>query len=123
VEYEFKKTFFFRKDLSGGLTGDELVTVPNPLMMVAILPLNREGSPMVAIAGKAIDTIFEPKAPFLTVPAMDLLFNGVGINCDHQDFAAKVSKSILKYSKRIHHKSPNRCSVKKSDPPKELYTL
>lgn len=37
VEYDLKNTFFFRPDLSEGLTGDEIVTVPNPLILVRFL--------------------------------------------------------------------------------------
>lgn len=35
VEYELKNTFFYRPDLSNGLTGDEIVTIPHPLLFVS----------------------------------------------------------------------------------------
>lgn len=52
----------------------------------------RERPTMLKLATKAIDIIFEPKTPFLTGKVMDILFNGIGINCDHSEFEAQVSK-------------------------------
>lgn len=37
-----------------------------------------------------MNVIFEPKSPFVTAKAMDLMFDGIPINCDVHDFSAKA---------------------------------
>jgi scavenger receptor class B protein 1 len=36
VEYDMKNTWIFRPDLSNGLTGNEVITMPHLLIMVGI---------------------------------------------------------------------------------------
>lgn len=38
IEYNPKDTFIFDQEKSGNLTGEELVTVPHPLIVVSNLP-------------------------------------------------------------------------------------
>lgn len=39
VEFEMKNTFIFRPDLSGGLTGREVITIPHLLIMVGLISI------------------------------------------------------------------------------------
>lgn len=96
VTYTMKNKFIFRPDLSKGLTGDEIVTVPNLVMFSAINSVKRYRFEMMPFVTKAMSLIFnEPKSVFLTSSVMDLLFNGIAFNCDANDFAAKaVCESI-----------------------------
>lgn len=50
---------------------------------------------------KALTQIFEPKTPFLTASAMDILFNGVGIDCSSEQFEAKSFCGALQNEKAI----------------------
>jgi hypothetical protein len=45
---------------------------------------------MLQLTTSAMNLVFEPKTPFLTAPAMDILFDGVGINCNQTEFEAFV---------------------------------
>lgn len=47
VEYEMKNTYFFRPELSEGLTGQEVITIPHPLILVSLEFLNKEKIPIV----------------------------------------------------------------------------
>lgn len=107
--------FIFRPDLSNGLTGNEIITTINPVIAVSlifnknykliIINVSSQGTaivvkktrpPMIGIAKKAISEIFhDPKTPFLTVKVMDLLFDGVVIDCSSQEFAAKAVCAAL----------------------------
>lgn len=46
---------------------------------------------MLGIVIQAFQQIFEPQgSPFLTAKAMDLLFKGVGVDCNREDLEASV---------------------------------
>jgi hypothetical protein len=57
-----------------------------------MIATQRERPPFLDFLGKALDIVLEPKTPFLTAPVMDILFNGLPINCDHDEFEAQVSR-------------------------------
>lgn len=77
--------------MSNGLTGDEIVTMPNLVMFGALMSVKRERAPMLPFVSKAINTIFgNPKSPFIKVRVMDFLFNGVGFSCEGTDFGSKA---------------------------------
>lgn len=46
--------------------------------------------------------IFKPKTPFLTAPVMDILFNGIGIDCSSEMFEAKSFCSAMENEKAIN---------------------
>ena len=91
VTYTMKDRFIFRSDLSNGLTGDEIVTVPHLIIFGAIMSVKRDRAPMLPFVVKAVKNIFnDPTTPFVKVKAMDILFNGFGFNCDGNDFSSKA---------------------------------
>lgn len=45
---------------------------------------------MLPTVVKGIDLIFEPKTPFLTAKAWDIMYGGVPINCDQTEFEAQA---------------------------------
>lgn len=81
-------TFTFRPDLSSGLTGDEMITIPHLIIVATLMSVNRDRAPMLPLVAKALDIIFEAKTPFVTAKAMDIMFNGIEIDCDKSDFRA-----------------------------------
>lgn len=50
---------------------------------------------------KALTQIFEPKTPFLTARAMDILFDGIGIDCSKSQFEASSLCSALESERAI----------------------
>lgn len=60
------------------------------------LAVNIDKKPMLPVAAKAIDQIFhEPVDPFWTGRVMDLLFDGVDVDCSSSHFEAKATCSVL----------------------------
>lgn len=51
--------------------------------------------PLLGIAKKAMTQIFNPTTPFLTARVMDILFDGVPIDCNHDEFEATTFCSKL----------------------------
>ena len=51
--------------------------------------------PLLGIAIKALTQIFDPTTPFLTARVMDILFDGVPIDCNHDEFEATTFCSKL----------------------------
>jgi hypothetical protein len=50
---------------------------------------------------KAMTQIFEQKTPFLTARVMDILFDGVGIDCNTNHFEASSLCSTLENNRAI----------------------
>lgn len=50
---------------------------------------------------KALTQIFKPTSPFLTARAMDILFDGVGIDCSSEQFEARSLCSVMEGEKAI----------------------
>lgn len=97
ISYTMQNRFVFRPDLSNGLTGDEIVTLPHLIIFGSIMAVKRDRAPMLPLVVKAMKTIFDdPKTPFINVKAMDILFNGLNFNCDGDDFSAKAVCAAIK---------------------------
>lgn len=91
ISYTMKNRFIFRPDLSNGLTGDEIVTVPNLIIFGSTMAVKRDRAPMLPLVVTAMKNIFNnPTSVFVKAKAMDVLFNGLGFNCDGSDFASKA---------------------------------
>lgn len=118
ITFNMKNTFIFRPDLSRkGLTGNEIITTVNSLLMVNIqqvnqstnticvhrfilkgmaLAVNVDKKPMLPLVADAINGIFhEPKDPFWTGRVMDYLFDGIEIDCTSDNFAVKGTCSVF----------------------------
>lgn len=92
-----KNRFIFRPDLSNGLTGNEVVTVPNLIIFGSIMAVKRDRAPMLPLISKAMKSVFDdPKTPFIKIKAMDILFNGFEFNCDGSDFSVKAVCAAIK---------------------------
>lgn len=58
--------------------------------------MNVDRAPMLPLISKAIDLIFhEPKNIFWTGKVMDILFNGIPIDCTSSDFNSKATCSVF----------------------------
>nr|QZH55093.1 sensory neuron membrane protein 1 [Achelura yunnanensis] len=96
--YKKLDTFYFIKDKSGpGLTGDEIITMPHIFMLSMITLITRDKPAMLNVLGKALNGIFDdPQDMFFRVRALDVLFDGVNINCARTEFAPKAVCTALK---------------------------
>lgn len=92
-----RNRFIFRPDLSNGLTGEEVVIMPNLIMIGGLMAVKRDRAPMLPLVAKAMKSIFnEVESPFITVKVMDILFNGFGFNCYGEDFSAQAVCAAIK---------------------------
>lgn len=97
VTYTMKNRFIFRPDLSNGLTGEEILTVPNMVILGASGAVKRDRAPMLPLVMKAMKLIFnDPKTIFIKIKAMDLMFNGFEFECEGKEFAARALCNGLK---------------------------
>lgn len=61
------------------------------------LAINVDKKPMLPLIAKAIDLLFhEPKDMFWTGRVMDVLYDGISIDCSSNDFAASAACSVFK---------------------------
>lgn len=69
--------------------------------------LSREKPAMLTLINKAINAIFRnPETPFVTAPVLDILFRGVVIDCNVNDFAGKaVCTQLRTEAKDLDHVS------------------
>lgn len=78
LKYHYKNTFIFRPDLSNGLTGNEIITMPHPLVATMLLSVNVDKKPMLPMIASAINLLFDnPKDMYWTGRVMDLLFGNI----------------------------------------------
>ncbi|XP_028032110.1 sensory neuron membrane protein 1 [Bombyx mandarina] len=98
INYKKIDVFLFKPELSGpGLTGEEVIVMPNIFMMAMALTVYREKPAMLNVAAKAINGIFDsPSDVFMRVKALDILFRGIIINCDRTEFAPKAACTTIK---------------------------
>lgn len=90
ISYDLRNRFVFRPDLSNGLTGNEILTVPNVILLGTIEVIKKDREAMLPFVVKGLKSIFnDPKTPFVSARAMDYLFDGIGFTCDG-DFTAKT---------------------------------
>jgi hypothetical protein len=86
LEFTLKNTFIFRADKSAGLTGEERITLPHPLVLGAMLAVQKDQEPFMPVVTKAVDLIFKPQSAFLTDSMMNIFFRGIDVDCSSQDF-------------------------------------
>ncbi|XP_055299621.1 sensory neuron membrane protein 1-like [Sitodiplosis mosellana] len=86
VTYHYRNKFIFRPDLSDGLTGDEIITMPHPLIMGMLMAVNVDKQAMLPTIEGVLKNLFhDPADAFYTGRVMDLLFDGVGVDCSSDD--------------------------------------
>ncbi|XP_001606602.1 sensory neuron membrane protein 1 [Nasonia vitripennis] len=98
VEYSIKNKWIFRADLSGeGLTGEEMLVLPHVFILAMVMTTVREKPTMVPVVNKAVNSIFKnPDSVFVKVRAMDMMFDGLPIDCTVTDFAGGAVCGMLR---------------------------
>nr|AKC58519.1 sensory neuron membrane protein 1 [Anomala corpulenta] len=89
-----KETFIFKP---GTLNGNEVLTIPHPLIVAILLTVMRDKPSASNLINKAMNSIFRnPAHPFLTATFREIFFDGVIVNCSVTDFAGKAVCTQLK---------------------------
>ncbi|KAI8432032.1 hypothetical protein MSG28_004552 [Choristoneura fumiferana] len=98
INYKKLDVFLFKPEQSGpGLTGEEIITMPNPFMVGMATVVHRDKPAMLNMINKAFAGIFDnPEDIFFRVKALDILFRGIIINCARTEFAPKAVCTALK---------------------------
>ncbi|XP_039438033.1 sensory neuron membrane protein 1-like [Culex pipiens pallens] len=91
LSFTLRNTWIFRPDISAPLTGDEMITVPHLLVLGVFLSVQRDREEMMPLISSGMKIIFDPlDSAFMTVRVMDLLFDGIPVDCGSEEFAAKA---------------------------------
>lgn len=97
ITYRNKDVFYFKPELSKGLTGEEIIVMPHLFLMGMIVTVAVDKPAMLKVADKAINGIFDdPPDVFMRVKAMDVMFRGIIINCNRTAFAPKAACTTIK---------------------------
>lgn len=91
-----RNTLIFNKEKTYPLTGEEVITIPHPLIQFTAISIKREKEPMLPLVSKALSDIFNPTSPFVSAPFMDVFFRGIPINCGVDTFEATAFCSNFK---------------------------
>ncbi|KAJ3631491.1 hypothetical protein MTP99_012614 [Tenebrio molitor] len=98
------KDTFYKANWPGCLDGSQMLTIPHPLILGMVNTVARTKPGMLTLVSKAINSIYKtPDSIFVTAKAMDILFDGVVINCGVKDFAGKAVCTQLKESPDLRH--------------------
>ncbi|XP_055695891.1 sensory neuron membrane protein 1 isoform X1 [Lutzomyia longipalpis] len=96
VSFNAVDTFIFDPSKSEGLTGDEIIIMPHIFMVAMAVSVARDKAPMLPMVKQAINIMFhEPQSVFVPIRVMDLLFDGIGLDCSSEEFAAKAVCTAL----------------------------
>lgn len=88
LEYSYKNIFIYDPSKNGpGLTGEEMITLVHPLILGMALSVNVDRQELLPFITNAIKGILQaPTDPFWTGRVMDILFDGVPLDCRSDDF-------------------------------------
>ncbi|BES93073.1 Sensory neuron membrane protein 1 [Nesidiocoris tenuis] len=96
VSFNMKATWYFQKSRSEGLTGDEMITIPHPVIFSMVMTVEREKPGALPMLAKALPALFNNlSTPFITARAMDILFDGIPINCSSKEFGPKAVCTMI----------------------------
>ncbi|KAL7302088.1 hypothetical protein TKK_0005317 [Trichogramma kaykai] len=104
VEYRVKNTYYYNKELSDPLTGDEEITVPNYFLLglvSAIMKIRKSALPLIV---KGLNSIYKkPSSIFMQAKVKDILFDGLTIDCNVTDTAGSAICSEVKNKWEEYH--------------------
>lgn len=66
-----------------------------------MIAIQRDSKPLLEMAINALTDIFKPSTPFLTARIMDILFDGITIDCSGDSFLVKSTCIQIKEKRGI----------------------
>ena len=90
VSFNMKNKFIFNKKKSFPLTGEEIITMPHPIIQFTAISIQKDKAPMLPLVLKALIDIFNATSPYITAPFMDIFFRGIPINCGLESYEANA---------------------------------
>ncbi|KAL7302086.1 hypothetical protein TKK_0005315 [Trichogramma kaykai] len=92
VSYLSKRTYRFNAARSKNYTGDEEVVIPHLFAVGLINGVLRMKPDSIILVAPALDSILrKPESAFARVKVRDLLFDGLLIDCNVEDFAGAIA--------------------------------
>ncbi|XP_034102036.1 sensory neuron membrane protein 1-like [Drosophila albomicans] len=88
ISFKMRNTFILRPDL--GLNGDQLITMPHPLLQFMAIGTLGQAEELQAAVAMGLELIFQPRSAFITATLMQLFFDGIDVNCAHEEPAAQA---------------------------------
>lgn len=102
LEYSYKNTFIYDPSKNGeGLTGEEIITLVHPMILGTALSINIDRPELLPFIESVINGVLNsPTDPFWTGRAMDILFDGIPLDCTSDDF--EVAAACAEFSSGEH---------------------
>ncbi|CAH2004640.1 unnamed protein product [Acanthoscelides obtectus] len=96
LTYSPYDVFSFNHNKSGDLKDSDYVTILNPIIVGMVNHVAKESPALLSIVNQAITAIFQPSSIYISVRVREILFEGIEINCNVTDFAAKAVCAQMK---------------------------
>lgn len=102
LEYSYKNIFIYNPVKNGeGLTGEEIITLVNPMILGIALGINVERRELLPFIDNAIKGLFQnPTDAFWTGRVLDILFDGIPLDCSSDAF--EVAAACSEFSTGDH---------------------
>uniref|UniRef100_T1IC90 Sensory neuron membrane protein 1 n=1 Tax=Rhodnius prolixus TaxID=13249 RepID=T1IC90_RHOPR len=109
ITYSNMNTWYFQKEKTLPLTGDEVVTIPHlPLWSMLLVAESDFPSPLLSVVNAGLPKIYgKLKTVFMTATVNELLFKGVLIDCSVKDFLPKILCVAIKQNSKPLQKLGN----------------
>lgn len=93
LEYSYKNTYIYNPAKNGaGLTGEEIITLMHPVILGMGLGISVDRPELLPFISNVIRDLFgAPSDAFWTGRVMDLLFDGIPIDCSSEGFEAAAA--------------------------------
>ncbi|XP_011499316.1 PREDICTED: sensory neuron membrane protein 1-like [Ceratosolen solmsi marchali] len=97
VSYATKSMYYFNKDKSNGLSDEMEIVIPHFFIFALINAVHRDKPSALPVLSKAIDSIFgKPENLFIKTKVRNILFDGLLVDCNVQDFAGSAVCTQIK---------------------------
>lgn len=88
IEYDYRNTYIYKPEKNGpGLTGEEIVTIPHPLILGMALSINVDRPELLGFVRTAMNSLLHnPTDIFYKGRLWDILYDGIVLDCSSDEF-------------------------------------